>query len=244
MTYNLRKREETTTDTEEAAIAADAIQGFSDRPHGTNTPATKPHSHHSVRLGDTTLLPLAFLANATEFEQLEIKYSVKCALQNSSKHKWKSEFQATGNWCKRHAIHFDRSTCECGNLWCLHASGRGDCNICTCVKAVSDFCQKSGTSGSTHLLIQVACPKKQTGSVQQFFGTTPLQPFPLHQTNTCSNSNTSTTKFTASALSDILVPHLGQSPPRHLVLIKHGFYMQNKMDRAFCNTVPGFEMLL
>ena len=97
MTYNLKKREETTTDTEEAAIAADAIQGFRDRPHGTNTPATKPHSHHSVRLGDTTLLPLAFLANANEFEQLEIKCSVKYALQNSSKHKWKSEFLATSN---------------------------------------------------------------------------------------------------------------------------------------------------
>lgn len=41
ISYNLRNREETTTDTEEAAIAADAIQGFRDSPHFTKTPRTK-----------------------------------------------------------------------------------------------------------------------------------------------------------------------------------------------------------
>ena len=37
-TYSLRSKEEHTTETDEAAIAADAIHGLNDRPTGVNTP--------------------------------------------------------------------------------------------------------------------------------------------------------------------------------------------------------------
>jgi len=37
-TYNFSSNERTTTDTDDAAIAADAIHGFSTKPTGLNTP--------------------------------------------------------------------------------------------------------------------------------------------------------------------------------------------------------------
>ena len=37
-TYNFRSKDEQTTDTEEAAMAAEAIQGCRDQPNGTNIP--------------------------------------------------------------------------------------------------------------------------------------------------------------------------------------------------------------
>lgn len=40
-TYSLSSKEEQTTDTEEAAIAADPIQGLRKNPHGRNTPKSK-----------------------------------------------------------------------------------------------------------------------------------------------------------------------------------------------------------
>ena len=40
ISHVLRSKEEKTTDTEDIAIAADAIQGLRDSPHGTKIPAT------------------------------------------------------------------------------------------------------------------------------------------------------------------------------------------------------------
>ncbi len=42
--YHLSRREDSTTDTEEAAIAAEPIQGCSTKPTGMNTPA-----HNSIQ---------------------------------------------------------------------------------------------------------------------------------------------------------------------------------------------------
>jgi hypothetical protein len=38
ITHNLRSNDDATTETEDAAMAADAIQGLSDSPHGTKIP--------------------------------------------------------------------------------------------------------------------------------------------------------------------------------------------------------------
>lgn len=42
LSYVFRSKEERTTDTEDRAIAADAIQGLRERPHGTKMPKKEP----------------------------------------------------------------------------------------------------------------------------------------------------------------------------------------------------------